>query len=335
MLPSMNTPHTSLSRRDMLAASGLAAVGAAAGLVLPSRALAAPAPSRIGRKRSIRLAHMTDIHVQPEKRAGDGLTSCLHHVQSQKDKPDLILTGGDSIMDCMDATIDRTKQQWDLWHKVFKGENTIPVESCLGNHDVFGWNKTKSKTTGTEPLWGKRMAEEMLRMSKRYRSFDKAGWHFIVLDSVFPAGEGYTARLDDEQMEWLKGDLAATPATTPVLVLSHIPIVAACVYFFGTQFKGGEWKVPGSWMHEDARQIVDLFLKHRNVKVCLSGHIHLIDRVDFQGVSYLCDGAVSANWWKGKHQECNEGYGLINLYDDGSFDHEYMAYGWKAELEKK
>ncbi len=327
-----------ISRRDMLAASGLASLGAAAGLMLPGRALGAPSAPRApraGRTRSIRLAHMTDIHVQPEKRAGEGLAACLHHVQSQKDRPDLILTGGDTIMDCMDATYDRTMTQWDLWHAVMKSENAIPVESCLGNHDVFGWNKTKSRTTGDEPLWGKKMAEEMLKISKRYRSFDRAGWHFIVLDSVFPSGDGYTARLDDEQMEWLKGDLAATRPGTPVFVISHIPIVAACVYFFSKQFKDGKWQVPGSWMHEDARELAALFLKHGNVKLCVSGHIHLIDRCDFQGTTYLCNGAVSANWWKGKHQECGEGYALIDLYDDGTFDHSYVTYGWKAEPDAK
>lgn len=178
------------------------------------------------------------------------------------------------------------------------------------------------------------MAEEMLHIPKRYRSFDRAGWHFIVLDSIFPYNDGYVGRLDDEQMEWLKGDLAATKPTTPVMVVSHIPIVAACVYFFGKQFKGGEWHVPGSWMHEDGADLVALFLKHRNVKLCVSGHIHLIDRCDYQGVTYLCNGAVSANWWKGRHQECDEGYALIDLYDDGTFDHQYVAYGWKAETPK-
>ena len=27
-------------------------------------------------------------------------------------------------------------------------------------------------------------------------------------------------------------------------------------------------------------------------------------------------------------------YALLNLYDDGSFEHEYVAYGWKAEAPK-
>ena len=58
------------------------------------------------------------------------------------------------------------------------------------------------------------------------------------------------------------------------------------------------------------------------------------DRVDFQGVSYLCNGAVCANWWKGRHQECDEGYALLNLFDDGSFEHEYVAFGWKADASK-
>jgi len=52
-------------------------------------------------------------------------------------------------------------------------------------------------------------------------------------------------------------------------------------------------------MHVDAAKIKDLFAKHKNVKLCLSGHLHLVDRVDYNGVTYLCDGAVCGGWWKG------------------------------------
>jgi 3',5'-cyclic-AMP phosphodiesterase len=57
-----------------------------------------------------------------------------------------------------------------------------------------------------------------------------------------------------------------------------------------------------------------------------------VDRVDYNGVSYLCNGAVCGSWWKGRHHDCDEGYAVLDLYDDGSFDCEYMKYGWKAEV---
>lgn len=100
----MNTP---VSRRAMLTASGLTA----AGLVLPRAAVGSPSPACPDRKRSIRLAHMTDVHVQQALKAGEGLAMCLHHIQSQKDKPDLIITGGDHVMDSFETPIEGTKAQ--------------------------------------------------------------------------------------------------------------------------------------------------------------------------------------------------------------------------------
>jgi hypothetical protein len=83
-------------------------------------------------------------------------------------------------------------------------------------------------------------------------------------------------------------------------------------------------------MHSDAHKIRKLFQKHSNVKLCVSGHIHQRDRVEFNDVTYICDGAVCGRWWKGRNAECDEGYGLIDLYADGTFAHSYQGFGWKA-----
>lgn len=326
-----------LSRRELLKSAAAAAV--AAGVLGDAERLWAenvPAASVTGavpssRKRVLRLAHLTDIHVQPERHAKQGLAACLRHVQAQKDRPDLILSGGDTIMDGFEQTKERTQTQWTLLKQVLKEECRTPIEFCIGNHDIWGWHKERSKTTGDEPGYGKTWAMDEFGIAERFRSFDRAGWHFVVLDSVFPKGNGYTARLDDAQFEWLAGDLAAVKKTTPVCVLSHIPIISASAYMLGSNEKSGNWSIPGSYVHIDARKIKDLFLKHPNVKVCLSGHLHLVDRVDYNGVSYLCNGAVSGNWWKGRHQECDEGYAMLNLFDDGTFEREYVAYGWQAK----
>lgn len=337
----MRTTSTiEISRRQLLAAAGAAAAGLALGNshALAGSRGAAPVPSLIvprpDRKRSIRIGHLTDIHVQPEKRAAEGLAACLAHVGSLKDKPELILTGGDSVMDCFDADRARTDVQWNLWHKVWKENCTIPVRSAVGNHDAWGWNKKASKATGTEPLYGKAMAEEMLRIPKRYYSFDQAGWHFVILDSIFPEGDGYIGKIDDEQLEWLRGDLAAVNPKTPVLVLSHIPILSVAAVMYDNFTRNGQITLPRGEMHTDVYALKDLFLKHPNVKLCLSGHIHLLDDVRFNGVAYLCNGAVCGKWWKGRVQQCGEGYAILDLYDDGTFTNEYLEYDWKAEAEK-
>lgn len=318
-----NQPSPNVSRREVIRIAGAAALGLAGA----RSALAQSAnPSR---QRVLRIAHLTDIHIAPERRAAEGFTACLKHVQSQKDKPDLIFTGGDHIMDSIGANEARTREQWELYRKVLKAECDLPIEPCIGNHDCWGLNRKDSGAIGNEPLYGKKWAMDSLGLDREYRSFDRAGWHFIMLDSTFPQGDGYTARLDDRQFEWLAEDLRRTDPKKPVLILSHIPILAVCVFFDGENEKSGDWVVPGAWVHIDSRRIKDLFLKHPNVKVCLSGHVHLIDRVEYLGVSYICNGAVCGGWWEGPYQECDAGYALVDLYDDGSFENRYVQFGWK------
>jgi 3',5'-cyclic AMP phosphodiesterase CpdA len=327
-----------MNRREALRAGMLAG---AAGLMLGGRALAlgrnesAEQPQGPGvvipRKRVLRLAHITDMHIQPERGAFEGVGMCLRHLQGLSDKPALVLTGGDLIMDSFEHDAARTTTLWDLWSKTLKDHCGLPVEHCIGNHDIWGWNKKKSATTGEEAKWGKRWAMDVMGLAKPYRSFDKAGWRFVVLDSVFPNGDGYIGRLDDEQFAWLEALLKETPAAMPVLVLSHIPILTITSITKPKEdvVKAHEGSI--SEMMSDMPRIVKLFDRHRNVKTCLSGHIHELDRVDYQGVTYFCNGAVSGAWWKGKHNDCDEGYALVDLYDDGSVERVYQTYGWKAK----
>ena len=86
------------------------------------------------------------------------------------------------------------------------------------------------------------------------------------------------------------------------------------------------WNIPGRWMHEDALELKDLFIKYPNVKLAISGHIHLLDRVEYNGISYCCNGAVSGAWWAGNYQETQPGYAIIDLYPDGTFTNTYTTY---------
>ncbi len=308
-----------LSRRVFLRQAAAAGLGTTALSALAAPSEAAPA------KRVLRLAHLTDIHVQPELNAAAGMVAALHHAQNQPDPPEIIFNGGDCIMDALAADKARTRIQWQIWQDVLRNECSLPVVHCLGNHDVWGW-KQSDASISSDRLYGKQWALEELGLSTRYYSFDRAGWHFIVLDSTHIAPGGYLARLDEAQFEWLQEDLRRTPATIPIGVLSHIPIICFCAFFDGENESSGEWRVPAAWMHVDARRLKDLFRKHANVKLCLSGHIHLQDEVEYLGVTYLCNGAVSGNWWKGAYQEFPPAYVLVDLFEDGSVQSSYVPY---------
>lgn len=324
------------SRRNLLKIGGIGGLLMLAGGVSAGRAQT-PTPVQAGtRKRVLRLAHITDPHVQPERAAALGFTQCLQHIHAQPDPVELILNTGDTIYDSMGKNAARTTVQWDLWHKLLSDHNRIRMETAIGNHDVWGWNKTKSKTTGDEKGWGKARALDALDLSTPYRSFDHAGWHFVVLDSISPSKESYHGRLDEAQFAWLEADLKAVDPKTPVLVMSHIPIFSITPLVHPNSTTDGSFAFGAGAIHIDGMRIKELFELYPNVKVAVSGHQHLVDRVDYNGVSYLCNGAVSGGWWKQTHlDDCDAGYALMNLYDDGSFDRDYVNYGWTYQPDAK
>lgn len=346
--------NNSTDRRDFLRTS---AFFAGAGALLGGTPLIARAAQNnggkaasvgagaAGRTRVLRVAHLTDLHMQPERGAADGLAECLAKVEALSPKPDLILTGGDLIMDGFAADKPRTLLQWELLTKTIADHTGIPVEHTLGNHDIWGWNKSKSGCTGDEPLWGKKWALDTLKLEKPYRSFDRGSWHFVVLDSVQhdpEKPEGYIGKIDEAQMAWLESDLKAA-AAKPTLVVSHMPILSATVLVNKPNRPDGDRYLEGGAMHIDTRELIDLFARTRGeksgveglggVKTCLSGHIHLLDRVDYNGVTYYCDGAVCGKWWKGRNTDCEEGFAVLDLFSDGTVERTYVTYGWKAREE--
>ena len=326
-----------IHRRDILSSGLLAGTSAIFGS-LPA-VQAAQRPSAVPAS-CLRIAHLTDIHLQPELAAAKGLIACFEHVQSLPQRlgcegPNIILTGGDTIMDAMAADVARTQLQWELWRKIKADHCGIEVQSVVGNHDVWGWTKTAARATGDEPLYGKRWVCDEFGRDMPYKSFDRAGWHIVILDSIFPFEETYIGKLDDAQWDWLERDVAAVPPATRIILFSHIPILSSTPF---TTVKPTAphatdkpvYGVEGSYVHVDIGRFQSLFAKHPNVKACVSGHMHLVEQIDFAGVRYLCNGAVSAGWWKGKHKDTDFGYALVDLFDDGSVERRYVPYGWTA-----
>jgi Icc protein len=92
-------------------------------------------------------------------------------------------------------------------------------------------------------------------------SFDQGGVHFVALNNVLSFRKGRLAALGDEQLAWLKKDLAGVTHSTPVVVLAHIPM----------------WTVyePWGWGTADSGQAIALLRPFGSVTV-LNGHVHQI-----------------------------------------------------------
>jgi len=233
----------------------------------------------------------------------------------------MVLNGGDIVFDMNKENIATINAQWQLWHSLIKNECSLPIHYCIGNHDIW-WLENSRK----DVFYGKKYALNQLKLPLPYYSFSNAGWLFIVLDSVHLDVDDtwYIGKLGDVQLAWLQQQLENNTANMPVCILSHIPILTATLMVEDDIVN--KWEFLGGDMHTDVAKIINLFNRFPQVKLCLSGHIHLRDKVVYNKQTYICNGAVSGAWWNGNKRETPPGYGLLNLYADGSFMEEYVPY---------
>jgi 3',5'-cyclic AMP phosphodiesterase CpdA len=303
-----------LTRREALAAAGF-------GFVSTARA---DGP----RKPAVRAAHVTDVHIAAGRDAPKGVAAMFAHLFARPDwAPDLVLNTGDSVM-AVDGNVTgaRAAAQVAVWKEAVKACKA-PIFSCLGNHDV--WDGREPTADVPAEKKGYKLMTEVLGMPAPYYSFDRGGWHFISLNSVsnWPKYGTLTA----EHFAWLKDDLAKTPKDAPVCVLSHLPILSVTSSVYGDDCrKGADVVIPGTWQHADCWAITEVFRRHPNVKLCLSGHMHTCDRCEYRGVWYVCGGAVSGAWWGGSEYGFPPCYGKLDLYAGGAFAYEFVDYGWQA-----
>lgn len=277
----------SLSRRSLLAAAPLAASPLA--LVTPMR------------KKAFRVVLLTDTHL-PAEGQNERVVKCLE--KALKEKPDAILLGGDNVMNVDGVPEASADAQFANFDRVvmdrLKGREVL---SIIGNHCI--WDGKKDK------------AMKAYAMPSRYYRRDMGGWRLLMLDTFH--GDR-TCRVDDEQMEWLKKETA--DAKGPVLVLGHAPILTVTSFIEKEAPKAdGSFVVPDRWQTANLQPLRDLFYDRPNVRLAISGHMHQIDRCDFDRVAYVCGGAVSGNWWDGAYYKFPPAYLVFDLQPDGGFAH--------------
>ena len=112
-------PEKIVSRRHFLSGVTLGLTLAASDAMAMNSKPGEPGLFSSRPKRTIRFAHFTDIHLDSNRHAPEGLIAALKHAQSLEDKPEMLITGGDHVMDSLGASSSWAKFQFALLKKVF------------------------------------------------------------------------------------------------------------------------------------------------------------------------------------------------------------------------
>ncbi|MBI1770217.1 MAG: metallophosphoesterase [Bacteroidetes bacterium] len=273
------------------------------------------------KKRALRIAHITDCHVIDNAACINSMKRVYEQLNAMEDKPEIIINSGDIIMDANYKDLNHANKLWDLWFDLSK-DNDIPIHYCPGNHDYW-WPESNDKNVlekakAENPNYDLGLYLSRSKTAAPYYSFEKKGWKFISLNSM---GSWYG--LGDVQTNWLISELNTN---TFSCLFSHVPIISVAPLLYSVNRSDPkEIRYPGD-QHKDAKALKDLFYKFNKVKLCLSGHIHYIDAVEYLGVKYICSGAASSNWWEGVLDEFPNAYTLIDLNTDGTTEHKYVFY---------
>jgi 3',5'-cyclic-AMP phosphodiesterase len=141
-------------------------------------------------------------------------------------------------------------EEFDTVEQTLKSTRAGQVFYVPGEHDVFNDN-------------GKYYLDRYGKgtVGQGWRSFDYHGVHFIGLVNVLNLKAGGLGTLGQEQLDWLKKDVASLSSSVPIVVYAHIPLWT--VY--------PQW----GWGTDDSEQALALLKRFGSVTV-LNGHIHQV-----------------------------------------------------------
>jgi 3',5'-cyclic-AMP phosphodiesterase len=318
-----------ISRRDFISRTAILTGALASGL-RPGHAQASDVP-----KGSLfRLIFATDSHLMVDNhlRSEDGLIAAISAIESVKPRPGLILFGGDLTHESPQLDFPAAEQLIDRFLMIWQDHTDLPTFFTFGNHDLVG---TKNASVNRDdPRFGKGLYRMRLALERNFYAFRKGGWRFIVLDDVLPEPDGsYIGEFVEEQLAFLRTELR-TDSQTPTVLCGHIPSVSVLPNLSvcgETKTKGATIETPASLLAHNASDLHHLLNDTKaNVKLVLAGHLHHLEEIQIDGVSYINSGAICGNWWKGAQMGCPEGFMVLDLSSDGKVEAEYRPSGWTA-----
>lgn len=236
-------PHA-MTRRQLLrhsawfgAAVGLTVVG---GEVISHVAGAAPATAE---RPTLRFAQISDSHIGFQGTANanvtDTFTEAIDQVNTLGYTPDFVIHTGD-------LTHLATPAQFDQVRQMMSGLSTPHIFTVPGEHD-----STDDGGQRYRSVFGKGTRGD------GWYSFDIAGVHVIGLVNTLNAQN--LGHLGQDQIDFVRTDVAGLSADTPIIVFSHIPLFAMYP----------QW----GWGTDDAAQVLSLLRRFSSV-TCLNGHVH-------------------------------------------------------------
>jgi len=211
---------------------------------VPASSLLGAQPAKT-RAEDFAFVQISDSHIGFDKAANPDVTATFQAAVSKINaldrQPDFILHTGD-LSHLAKAS------EFDTLDQLLRGLRQKETFFVPGEHDLLGDD-------------GKQYLERFGKgtSGRGWQSFDRKGVHFIGLNNSAQL-EGMGS-IGEQQMSWLKGDVAKLGASTPLVVFAHIPLWAAYP----------EW----GWSTKDCAQALDLLKRFGSVTV-LNGHIHQV-----------------------------------------------------------
>jgi Icc protein len=243
-----------VSRRGLmkcLAWAGTGVVWSLAGGVPRTLGLIGDAAAADAAKDSLTFVQISDSHIgfhlEPNPDPRKTLAEALDKIKAMPTQPAFLIHTGDI------SHLSKV-QEWDDFDQVIKGVSQT-VHFIPGEHDVADVDNGKAYLE----RYGKQTS------GKGWYSFDVNGVHFIGLINVFEFQPGFKsaglAKLGADQLEWLEKDVAHRPASTPIVVMAHLPL----------------WTIYENWGWgtADAGRALSYLKRFGSVTV-LNGHIHQI-----------------------------------------------------------
>ena len=311
--------HT-INRRQFLAGM-TAGLGLLAGGCLMKRSWTTVGPE----KGTLRLVFYTDIHARTEWETPLALEKAANAINGMN--PDFVIAGGDLITDGFQSSAASVEHRWQAYmrmHRAIKGD-LYPV---IGNHDLVAAIPEDGSPPALDP---RAVYLSHMGLDRTYYSFDAAGYHFVILDSVLVTGgkQLYHGMISREQLEWLKQDLSNVHRSTPVVLATHIPLLTA----FYNATNGATFSAKANRVVTNNLEVFKLIENH-NVILVLQGHLHISELIRWRDVTFIVGGAVCGRYWRGPWYGTQEGFNLLTLTGN-RVDWEYIDYGWEARRPRR
>ena len=271
-------------------------------------------------KGSVRLIFYTDVHARTEWQTPMAMSLAVDAINGQK--ADLVIAGGDLITDGFQSSASKVAPRWNAYMKMQQAIES-DVYPAIGNHDLVAAIPEDGSPAAENP---RSIYLGHMGLDRTYFSFNSVGYHFIILDAIHVTGDEYEYQgiIWPEQLEWLRRDLSSIPRGTPVVVVSHIPLLSAS---FSERYGTAYAALPNRVI-VNHRDIFKAFENH-NVILVLQGHLHIKEMIRRQNTTFITGGAICGKWWRGAWYGTAEGFNIITLTGN-HVAWEYIDYGWEA-----